>query len=432
MSLYSALYAGVSGLGAQSSAMATVADNITNINTVGYKGVEADFRSLVTDGRLKSNYSAGGVAAAPRAMISKQGLLQASGSQTDLGIDGGGFFVTRQGDTADSGVAFTRAGAFRPDEQGYLRNTSGYYLQGWRLDTTGGYTSTGGLSELEPVRLNGLTGTAAATTRLQVRANLQSTQDPLTGPYAAGDMASGALEPHFSRTFEIFDAQGGGHQVTMGFAKTGPNQWVAEIYGDPAEVTAANGLLASGAIAFNPDGSLDLANSSPALFGTLNVAWTNQAGSSPISLNLGSQDGLDGLTQFGSASALIASSSDGGMLNNLVSVEVSKEGIVSAIFDDGTSRPVFQLPMATFANPDGLARLPGNAYSVSQQSGNVVIGRPGELGSGTISAGTLEASNVDLAQEFTNMIRFQRAYSASSKIITTVDDMLQEVSGLKR
>jgi len=432
VSLYSALYAGVSGLGAQSSAMATVADNITNINTVGYKGAEADFRSLVTDGRLQSSYSAGGVAAAPRAMISKQGLLQASSSQTDLGIDGGGFFVTRKGDGVDSGVAFTRAGAFRPDEQGYLRNTSGYYLQGWRLDSTGGYTSTGGLSELEPVRLSGLTGTAAATTRLQVRANLQSTQEPFTGAYAAGDMATGALEPHFSRTFEIFDAQGGGHQVTMGFVKTGPNQWVAEIYGDPADVTAANGLLSSGSVAFNPDGSLDLANSTPALFDTLNVTWTNQAGSSPISLDLGSQDGLDGFTQFGSASALIASSSDGGMLNNLVSVEVSKEGVVSAIFDDGTSRPVFQLPMATFANPDGLTRLPGNAYSVSQQSGNVVIGRPGELGSGSISAGTLEASNVDLAQEFTNMIRFQRAYSASSKIITTVDDMLQEVSALKR
>lgn len=432
MSLYSALYAGVSGLGAQSSAMATVADNITNINTVGYKGVEADFRSLVTDGSVRSNYSAGGVAAAPRAMISKQGLLQASGSQTDLGIDGGGFFVTRQGADADSGVAFTRAGAFRPDEQGYLRNTSGYYLQGWRLDSAGGYTSTGGLNELEPVRLSGLTGTAAATTRLQVRANLQSTQEPFTAAYAAGDIATGALEPHFSRTFEIYDAQGGGHQITMGFVKTGPNQWVAEIYGDPAEVTAANGLLASGNVAFNPDGSLDLANSTPGLFDTLNVSWTNQAGSLPINLNLGSQDGLDGLTQFGSQSALIASSSDGGMLNNLVSVDVSKDGIVSAIFDDGTARAVFQLPVATFANPDGLARMPGNAYGVSQQSGNVALGRPGELGSGTIAAGTLESSNVDLAQEFTNMIRFQRAYSASSKIITTVDDMLQEVSGLKR
>lgn len=432
MSLYSALHAGVSGLGAQSSAMATVADNITNINTVGYKGVEANFRSLVTDGNIKSSYSAGGVSVAPRAMISKQGLLQASGSQTDLAIDGAGFFVTRQGSDNTSAVAFTRAGDFRPDEQGNLRNTGGYYLQGWRLDAVGGYDSSNGLTELEPVRLSGLNGTASATTRLQARINLKSTQPALAAPFVAGDMASGNVAPHFSRSFEVFDAQGTSHQVTMGFAKTAPNQWVAEIYADPTEVTAAGGLLASGTVAFNPDGSLDLANSSPALFGSLNVAWTNAAGSSPIQLGLGSQDGLDGLTQFASDSALIAATTDGGMLNNLVSVEVNAKGIVSAIFDDGTTRAIYQLPMATFANPDGLVRLSGNAYGVSPRSGDVVIDRPGSLGGGSISASTLEASTVDLAQEFTNMIRFQRAYSASSKIITTVDDMLQEINALKR
>jgi flagellar hook protein FlgE len=120
------------------------------------------------------------------------------------------------------------------------------------------------------------------------------------------------------------------------------------------------------------------------------------------------------------------------MLGNLSSVEVSKGGLVSAIFDDGTTRAVFQLPVATFQNPDGLTRLSGNAYTVSQQSGSVTINAPGALGAGNISANTLEASTVDLAGEFTNMIRFQRAYSASSKIITTVDDMLREVSDLKR
>lgn len=432
MSLYSALYAGVSGLGAQSSAIATVADNITNINTVGYKGVEANFRSLVIDGNVKSSYSAGGVSVAPRAMISKQGLLQASGSQTDLAIEGAGFFVTRQGSESTSDVAFTRAGAFRPDDQGFLRNTSGHYLQGWSLDSLGQYTSTGGLNEMEPVNLNGLSGTASATTRLQARLNLQSTQTPLSVAYNDGDMATGTVEPHFSRSFEVFDAQGTSHQLTMSFAKTAANQWVAEVYADPSEVTAADGLLASGTVAFNPDGSLDLANSTPELFGSLDIQWTNAAGSSPIQLALGSQDGLDGLTQFSSESALIAANTNGGMLNNLVSVEVSTKGLVSAIFDDGTTRAVYQLPMATFANPDGLLRLPGNAYGVSPQSGDVVIDRPGNLGGGNISAGTLESSTVDLAQEFTNMIRFQRAYSASSKIITTVDDMLQEVSALKR
>ncbi|MGH6781830.1 MAG: flagellar hook-basal body complex protein, partial [Sphingomonadaceae bacterium] len=231
----------------------------------------------------------------------------------------------------------------------------------------------------------------------------------------------------------IYDGQGSAHRVTFGFVKTAANQWVGEIYAQPAtDVTAPGGVLASGAISFNPDGSLDLAGSSPALFGNLAVSWTNGASSAPIRLDLGDDDGLNGLTQFGGESALLSSSVDGGMLGTVASVEISDTGIVSAIFEDGTARAIYQLPLATFQNPDGLTRLGGNAYAISQDSGSVAINRPGALGSGNIAAGTLEASNVDLAQEFTNMIRFQRAYSASSKIITTVDDMLQEVSNLKR
>jgi flagellar hook protein FlgE len=433
LSLYSALYAGVSGLSAQSSAMATVADNITNINTVGYKGVSTEFRTLVTDGRIKSSYAAGGVAAAPQALISKQGLLQASANQTDLAIDGAGFFVVRTGDTSSSDVAFTRAGAFKPDLQGYLRNTSGFYLQGWRLDAQGNFVDTGSTSALEPVRLSELTGSAAPTSNVQLRANLKSDEVPFAGIYAVGDMAAGTVTPNFTRSVDIFDAQGGAHRVTLAFLKTAANTWQTEVYATPAtDVTAAGGLLTSGTLKFNPDGSLDKAGSSPTLFAPLAVSWTNGAGSQPINLKLGSNGGLDGITQFGGESALISSSVDGGLLGNIASIEVSDKGVVSAIFDDGTARAVFQLPIATFQNPDGLTRLSGNGFAVSSASGSAAINKPGALGSGRISASTLEASNVDLAQEFTNMIRFQRAYSASSKIITTVDEMLQELGNLKR
>ena len=433
MSLYSALYAGVSGLSAQSSAMATVADNITNINTVGYKGVEAQFRSLVTDGTIVTSYSAGGVAAAPHAMISKQGLLQASSSTTDLGIDGAGFFVTRSGINPTDQVAFTRAGSFRPDEEGFLRNSAGYYLQGWGLDNSGNYVNTGNLSALTPVRVGELTGTATATTRLQMRANLQSTTAAFTGAYAAGNMATGAVPPAFSRSLDVFDAQGGPHRLNLSFIKTAPNIWQAEIYASPAsDVTAANGLLVSGTVAFNPDGSLNVAASSPALFGTITPVWINSAAADPIQLELGTQNGLDGLTQFGSTSAMISSIVNGGLLGNVASIEVSKSGRLSAIFEDGTARELYQLPLATFPNPDGLTRLPGNGFSVSDGSGAPALNEPTVLGAGAISSGTLEGSTVDLAEEFTNMIRFQRAYSAASRIITTVDDMLQEVSNLKR
>lgn len=437
MSLYSALYAGVSGLGAQASAMATVADNITNVNTVGYKGVSAGFETLVTDGGARNSYSAGGVAAVPKALISKQGLLQASSSLTDIAMDGAGFFVVRQGMEGES-VAFTRAGSFTPDAQGYLRNASGYYLQGWPLDADGNFENNGDLNALQSIRPNALTGSAQATTKIGLRANLQSTATEIVGSYSPGSMAAGTLSPQFSRSMDVYDAQGTTHRITFNFVKTGSNEWAAEISGVDAEIATvggaatANGLLASGTIRFNPDGSLDMAGSDAALFADLDVQWNNGAGASPIRLSLGSDGGLDGLTQFNSESALLSSVYDGGMLGTVASVAISETGVVSAIFEDGTARAIYQLPIATFQNPDGLARVSGNAYIMSQDSGNVAINMPGALGAGTIKAASLEASNVDLAQEFSNMILFQRAYSASSKIITTVDEMLQEVSNLKR
>jgi flagellar hook protein FlgE len=429
LSLYSALYAGVSGLSAQSSAMAGVADNITNINTVGYKGVQTEFRTLVTDGRAKTSYSAGGVTAAPQALISKQGMLQSSSSDTDIAIDGAGFFVVRSGSTPTSEVSFTRAGSFRPDSEGFLRNTSGLILQGWRLDTQGNYLDTGSLDTLEPVRLSDLTGTAMPTSKLEMRANLQSTTpvSAAAATYAAGQMQSGAVTPDFSRSLDVYDAQGTAHRVTIGFLKSGPNTWRSEIYGQAGDVTTP--LLASGTVTFDGEGNLATL---PASFNALTINWTNGAAPLTVDLNLGDPGALNGLTQFGSESAMISSIVDGGVLGNLASIEVSKTGRVSAVFDDGTTREVFQLPIATFANPNGLTRVSGNAFQMSAQSGNVAINKAGALGAGMVASGSLEASNVDLAGEFTNMIRFQRAYSASSKIITTVDDMLQEVSNLKR
>lgn len=414
--------------------MAAVADNITNINTVGYKGTDTQFSTLVTDGRATTTYSAGGVSAMPQALISKQGLLQASSSATDLGIEGGGFFVTRTGLGSGGAVAFTRAGSFTPDAAGFLRNTAGFYLQGWRLDSSGKFNNTGNVAALEPVRVSDLTGTAMATNSIDLRANLQSSAAAVTGPVNRGDLANGTVTPQFTRALTVYDAQGGSHQVTMGFVKTAANTWHGEIYANPSEVTAPNGVLASGEIRFNADGSIvnDPSVYTSEMFSPLKISWTNGAGSDPITLGIGTNGSLSGLTQFGSDSALITSSVNGGMLGNIASVQVSDTGTVSAVFENGIARKVFQLPVATFPNPDGLTRMSGNGFLMSNSSGNYAINTPGTLGAGSIRSSMLEASTVDLAQEFSNMIRFQRAYSASSKIITTVDDMLQEVSNLKR
>ncbi len=433
MSLYSALFAGVSGLNAQSAAMASVADNIANINTVGYKAVDTQFSTLVGDGRSQGLYSAGGVSAVARPLISKAGQLGSTSSSTDLGIDGQGFFVTRTGAGKDSTLELSRAGSFTTNTEGYLTNTAGLYLQGWRLDANGKYANTGNADALEPIKVSDLAGSAAATTKIQMRVNLQSTTPVGAATYTVGDIATATTPADFSKPFDVYDQQGGAHRVSFSLVKRGDNQWAAEAYAVPAsDVTAANGLLASGTIKFKPDGSLDRAGSSPALFAPFTPVWTNNAGALPITLGLGTDKGIDGLSQFGSASSLISSSVDGGMLGNISSTDVSANGVVSVVFDNGTKRPLFQLPIATVPNPDGLDRVNGNAFTISANSGSFALNTPGSLGAGKIESFKLEASTADLAQEFTNMIRFQRAYSASSKVITTADEMLQEVSNLKR
>lgn len=432
MSLYSALYAGVSGLNAQSAAMATVADNITNVNTVGYKAVGADFSTLVGGGGHGGAYAAGGVNMVTRQYISKAGTPLQTGSSYDLAVNDNGFFVVRDGAGADSKVAYTRAGSFSPDDFGFLKNSSGYYLQGWPLDSNGNFTNNGNLSDLQTINYKALSGTAEPTTTANVQINLQSSTQEITG-YTAGDIAKGNVTAQFSRPITVYDEQGGEHQLNLGFVKTGANTWQAEVYAVPAsDVSAADGILATGQVKFNPDGSLDVAGSDPALFAGLNPGWTNGAGAQPIKLGLGTDGKLDGLTQTSDASGLIGSSVDGGLFGAVTGITVSDTGVVSAVFDKGEIRPIYQLPIATFANPDGLTAIQGNAYTVSDDSGNALINPAGTQGSGKITENMLEGSTADLGTEFTNMIRFQRAYSASSKIITTVDQMLQELSDLKR
>ena len=440
MSLNSTLAAGVSGLNAQSDAMAMISDNIANVNTVGYKGTDAKFSTLVVDSGTANDYTAGGVEAKPQSLIDKQGILTATSSNTDLAIDGAGFFVVRQDSGNQSGFVYTRAGSFIPDANGYLKNDAGLYLQAWKLDAQG--NMVGGTTDtLQPVRISDISGTAEPTTKIDIRANLSSQQATLAPtylPYTPGSMASGATPAQFTRSFDVYDQQGSSHKVEMSFAKTANNQWAVEVYADPTDTSNGATPLASGSVSFNPDGSLDVANSSPSLFQPINmgsappaVTWTNGAGAVPISLGLGSQNSLTGLTQFGSQTALITSSVDGAMLGNVQSVQVDQSGVVSAVFDNGTVRSLYQLPVATVQNPDGMRRLNANAYDLSAQSGSVSINKAGVSG-GTISSSSLEGSNVDLATEFTKMITTQRAYSASGKIITTADEMMQELVQLKR
>ncbi|MBI1405329.1 MAG: flagellar hook-basal body complex protein [Caulobacter sp.] len=467
MSINSAMLAGVSGLVANSSALAAISDNISNVNTIGYKRSQANFQTLVSGNSRNATYAAGGVAAKTRQYVTQQGLPQSTSSATDLAIAGSGFFVVAdkaENLQATDARSFTRAGSFQLDNLGFLKNQAGLYLQGWLVDDEGAITvDPSDLSRLSSINVSNVGGAAERTTRASVSANLKSSQavsselplyDPATNSMAMYDPDAGlGIKPDFSLQIPVSDSKGGKRTVQIDFLKSDvPNQWYAEIRAVPASdvITGAglsNGQMKTGTVAFLPDGRLDSANttlldtSNPILTfgasadpapGAGEFRWADDLGIDSQEIRLELAGGAGGLTQYDSQSIVQAVNTNGTAFGNLTNVEIDESGFVTAIFDNGISRQIAQVAIATFANPDGLKAINGNAYRVTQDSGTYSLKGAGTGGAGAIAPSTLEASTVDLSSEFTGLIVTQRAYSASSKIITTADQMLEELLSIKR
>jgi flagellar hook protein FlgE len=464
MSINSAMMAGVSGLIANSGAMAAISNNISNVNTTAYKRTRSDFTHLVNAQGLGTTYNAGGVKVAQRQLVSGQGSINQTNVATDLALQGQGFFVVNTAPREDqnaSTVGFSRVGSFAPDQIGDLVNQSGHYLQGWRVDSNGDYQSSAGdLSLLENVNLNIASGLANASTQATIFGNLRASTPvrPVEATYGSGasatNMASGAVKADINWSFQIYDSRGGVKAFTVAMLKSSvPNEWHAEIYATtPGQINSGvplvDGQVATGRLVFTPDGQLDVAATSPELLAPLSigafaagpaapgtVTWAEDTGidAQDITLELGQTPGnTRSITQFDSPSAQTSSSSDGSLYGDVVGVEIDRDGFVSATYNNGVSRKIYKLAVATFTNPDGLAAQDGGAFQVTRASGNFNLKEPGVGGAGFIEAAALEASTVDLALEFSNMIITQRAYSASSKIITTADEMMDELIRMKR
>jgi flagellar hook protein FlgE len=429
MSLYGALLTGVSGLEANSRALSITSSNIANVNTVGFKTSTANFSTyLAATGRPDAvNPSSVQVKAAQH--VTQQGLMSTTGSATDLAISGDGFFVVTDNLVNPSlGRYYTRAGSFTPDAAGLLRNSAGFYLEGWTLNTDGSMPAN--RSALEPINLGSLNGTAQESNNVSLKANLQSSATAV-GAYAAGDMTNGVVTPQFQQTINVYDSQGSSRPLQLSFVKTGPDAWAYEVsyQGNAADIGGAgNNPVNSGTITFNADGTL----TSPAST-SFNLPWDVSTGLIPqaVTIRLGTPNLSDGVTQFDSPSALTAANVDGAPYGSLSSVSVDTDGNVTALFDNGIQKKVFKVALATFANADALAPIAGNAYQVTQDSGTATITEPKIGGAGAIQSNALESSTVDLAKEFSNLITTQRAYSASTRIITTADQMLQELMSIK-
>lgn len=460
MSIHTALLAGTSGLRANASALAATSDNIANANTVGFKRIRNDFTALLVGQDAYTSYNAGGVLASQMQEIAEQGALGNSQISTHLAISGEGMFVTRA--KADDATAadqyyFTRAGQFTPDSEGYLKNTAGYFLYGWPVQDDGTVTAgPSDLNALEPVQITGISGAAEATQNIAFSANLNAAQavsaaaanyDLAANPNQS--MASGDFTPDFQTPIQIYDSLGGIKTATLSFLKSPTaNEWFAEVHMVPASDMQGSGLpdglLASGVVAFTPSGQLDMANTtlptsitigaSSATATSPNVGWAAGLGldEQVLSLDFAGGSLTGALTQYESQSRLDESFVDGLAYGVLSTVEIDEEGYVNALFTNGMSRRVFQLPLATFSNYSGLNSEEGGAFTASPDAGTMILYGAGEGGAGTLRSKALEASTVDLAEEFTNLITTQRAYSASSKIITTADEMLDELIRLKR
>lgn len=689
MSLFGALYSSVSGIQSQSTAIGIISDNISNVNTTGYKAGSVYFDTLVTNSGSSLSYSPGGVRAQDRQLVTQQGLVQTTDSPLDMAISGNGFFVVSDAPSAAGSIEYTRAGSFRTDSLGNFVNPAGLYLKAWPLDANGNIPTNGAsLASLDVVNIGSASGKATATSSVTAAINLNSSQtvypgaggvgkpgsdtantanqgitdsdllvpnanmkqgddlgitvngtstydfvyggiapssdisaSPILGsgnatvPFSSGvadgdsftitlsgdstnprtfkfvssspntsagefnslatladainkadglsarvatvggttklyiagedarqgltfastagstanfptalglssvaavttnrfatldglqnliktqssgnvtasiinantqtasiqvnnadplttlkftnvdngghsnfltelglpsaavaptydgsststtSMASGNVTPAFSREVTIYDSLGQSHDLTIGFLKTANNTWRAEIYANPGEIANGNNQIGSGKIQFNSDGSLSSIDSSLTT-GIGAISWSNGAISSSLDFDFGTAGQLgtgktDGLSQYAGSynvSSLLQNGASAGLLN---SVSIDDNGYIVANFSNGQTQKLYKIPLADFTNPDGMISKNGNAFIQSFASGEVNLKEAGSDGAGTISPSSLESSNADLSSELTNMIVAQRAYEASAKVITTANQLLDELN----
>jgi len=445
MSLYGALFTGVTGLTAQTQSIAMISDNLANVNTIGFKGNVARFATLVTQSGTVDTFSPGGVRSRPFARIAEQGTISATTSNTDIAISGNGFFVVNSRADGSGEPLYTRAGSFTQDATGNLVNTAGLFLQGWPLDSAGNLpASQEDLTSIETVNVAEVSGQAAETTQVDLGMNLNASLTTSTAAYSVGDMQAGTVTPDFTRDFVIFDSLGSAHDVTVAFLKQDPgganNTWQVEVFHNGGDVAPGNELIDSGTLVFNGDASIDGANSTLGsldpttgeLVSTLTIPWNNGANPGSVELDWGTDGLADGLTQFDSDFDVNFVNQNGAEVGRLNNVSIDDEGFVIASFNNGTTKRLYKLPLSVFANPSGLEARSGNAYAQTDRSGEFNLREAGTGGAGTVVSTALEQSNIDIAKEFTDMITTQRAYSANTRVISTVDDMLDELIRVKR
>jgi flagellar hook protein FlgE len=427
-SLFAALGVSVSGLDAQSAAIGNISDDLSNAQTTGFKSIGTEFEDLVTASSATDN-SPGGVRASPLYQNDVQGTIDSTSTTTNLAISGSGFFPvvaavqTTSGSTEFTNNYYTRQGDFTLNQAGYMVNSSGYYLLGY------------------PIASNG-TVDASATSEIQISSLLDNPVSTSTVTYAANlpAGATGGAYTSTASTIQIYDAEGNTHQMSLTWIDNGNNEWSAKI--DVSDgVSASSDYTATVPVTFNSATNIGTIQTISGGTGytvdpttidagvSFNLTFPN-AGTQTVDLNLGAYNTASGTTQFANSTSTVSVSSfqqNGLGAGSFSSIGIDNSGIVSINYSNGSTRQIYQIPITQFNSPDNLQRVTGGAYQATLASGSPNTFPAGTNGAGTISSSSLEASNVDIATEFTNMIEAQQIYSANAKTVTTVDSMLNTI-----
>ncbi|MBK4216373.1 flagellar hook-basal body complex protein [Paracoccus caeni] len=438
MSISSAMNAGVAGLAANSTRLATISDNIANSGTYGYKRVETEFDSFVLNqNRTAGIYSAGGVRASTSRIIDEDGALVTTTHPLDIAISGRGMLPVTSATDLDNGFEelpfmMTRTGSFRPDQNGVLRTESGLVLMGWPAlaDGTVPLMSRDSMASLQPVQIASNQSAGDPTTMVSLGINLPATD---TLPTGGGDA--------LPLKVEYFGNLGTSEALNLSFLPdvsdpTGmSNRWTLEIR-DSASDPSSN-LVGSYTITF--DDSAAYGGSIATVAAITGGAYDSATGILPLNVAGGSLDlfigtpqGTKGLRQLSASFSPTNITKNGSPVGQLSGVEVDEDGFLKATYDTGFVKTLYQIPLVDVPNENGLISMDGQAFQISTTSGSFFLWNAGDGPTGSIQGFAREASTTDVAQELTHLIQTQRAYSSNAKIIQTVDEMLQETTNIKR
>ena len=475
MGLFGALFTGVSGLNAESQAIGVISNNISNVNTVGYKGDNSAFSDLVTQADLSNEYNPGGVRASTQQSVTTQGSIQQTTSNTDLAISGDGLFVVTStpSSTQLSSPYYTRSGSFTTDNAGNLVNTAGYYLMGWKLDANGNLPpASGTISSLTPINVNASSDILQQTSEMDLSLNVNAAE---TATYAGagGVPTANPGTPDYTTQLSIVDSLGTTQTLNLNMTKNYPDAWTAQVTGGGTGYPANYGVLFNTNGQIQAIGTVSLASTASSVAATsgtasdtftssiagnqLTVTEVNDDGAvhrttttkvydygtgtvdpnNPVNLTLPNMSFGDGssptqsvtlnvaaMTQFASAYNVNSISSDGIAFGTKTGISIDANGYVSANYSNGQVKKIYQIPLATFNSENLLQETTGDVYQQTTGSGTYYLRQADTGGAGQLVPSAVEGSNVDIATEFSKMIIDQQAYSANSKVISTADQML--------